>query len=189
MKAKLFYQSKQVFRVFNNGFKKLIEQKSLNNYLWSKFRQQALIKTWFDNFKNAYAITRTEREINENKTVRNFREYMLKKRVLIAFKNIQIIESTEALKLQEHWFQNKMKNIFLTWRKITPQLRSENEAWEDRISLVIDRFRRSILGPQVIKSWKKFVQLSKNEKEKARFKNDIMSKVNGWLTELDEKHD
>jgi hypothetical protein len=85
--------------------------------------------------------------------------------------------------------QTRIKNIFSSWRKITPQLREENDAWDDRISLVIERFRRSIVGPQVINSWKKYVQLNRNEKEKQRFKNDIWSKVNGWLTELDEKHD
>ena len=184
-KAKDFHQSKLICKTFINGWKKLIEQKSLNNYLASKFRNQALITTWFEKLKKAYAITRTEREIHEKETVQNFREYMLKRKSLVSFKNFVLEES---LILQEHRKKSQLKLIFRSWYKIVPKLREENDQWEERIQAVIDRFRLKIIGPKILRHWKDYVGDQQKEKEKKKFQKNIWNKVNGWLDELDEKH-
>ena len=163
---------------------KLLEIKSLNTYLSAKFREQALKTTWFNNFKKAYAITRTGREIKENETIANFRGYMLKKKVLTGLKNFVL---SESLILQEHRRRSQQELIFRSWYKVIPLLRNENQIWEDKIQVVIDKFRLRIVGPKIMEAWKYYLEKEKRDKEKQKFKKDIMSKVNGWLTEIDDK--
>jgi len=170
------------------SLQKLIEQKSLNEYLVNKFRQQSLKTRLYDNLKKAYAISRTEREIKENQIVDNFKQYMLKKRVLTAFKNIPIIEHTEALKLREHCMKRRSILIIQKWKELIPQLRQENLIREDKLQVVVDKFRTSVLGPKVIKAWRKYTYEAQQDKEKQKFQKEMWSKVSGWLDEIDEKH-
>ena len=68
-----FHNKKLIDKTFHKGWKKLLELKTLNHYLSQKFRERALITTWFDHFKKGYAIERTEREIQEYQLVDNFK--------------------------------------------------------------------------------------------------------------------
>jgi hypothetical protein len=184
-----FYNKKTVQKIFFKGLMKLLEQKSMHQYLWSKFREKQLIVRGFKNLYQAYAIARTQRETEEEKTVASFKQYMLKKKGLTALKNIQIIEQVETLKLQELWAERRVKNIFSIWREMVPQLRKENLEREDKLELVVKKFRLTVVGPEILKGWKKYVRDEKEEKEKEKFKKEMWNKVSSWLDEIDQKEE
>lgn len=72
---------------------------------------------------------------------------------------------------------------------MVPDLRRENVLWDEQMNIVIDRFRLTKLGPKVMDAWKREVHWQKQEKEKDKFRSEMWSKVNGWLSEIDHNTD
>ena len=83
--------------------------------------------------------------------------------------------------------KGKLRFMVEKWQKELPNLKAERVLRENNENYKVEMFRLRRYGKMLLECMRLEADERRNEDQKAKFKQAMWSKVNSWLTEIDNR--
>lgn len=97
------------------------------------------------------------------------------------------LSCSEVEELKERIKRTQVKFLLDKWQSAIPQLKAEKILAENEARQKVERFRTQRYGKLLFECLRLEGKERKIESEKDQFKQAMWSKVNNWLSEIDQK--